>query len=151
MPRTSRSTCRLQPSAPPDVMQATIAQLTRLLAKILQLHLSSRHLVSIGTKASMAHCLYNSIHQVVPQYMAVTSMPATTMWLHLSHPAPSSTPLYCHHCPISPLHCHYYPHHLYPSWMSTQSNTIFWLLIGPILDCNSEMWHMYLYNEETMA
>ena len=62
MPRTSHKTRRSDPPATPDVTVASIAQLTKLPAEILRLHLSSRHPVSTGTKAAMAHRLYDSIH-----------------------------------------------------------------------------------------
>ena len=62
MPRTSRKTRRSDPPATPDVTVAFIAQLTKLPAEILCLHLSSCHLVSTGAKAAMAHRLYDFIH-----------------------------------------------------------------------------------------
>ena len=85
MPRTSKRSTRTTPPVNPDVMQATIAQLTRLLSEILRLHLSTRQLVSTGTKAMMARRLYEAIHpapqpqttgQVSQQLSALPSLPA---------------------------------------------------------------------------
>ena len=86
MPRTSKRSTRTTPPLNPDVMQATITQLTRLPSEILRLHLSARQLVSTGTKATMARRLYEAIHpapqpqttgQVSQQLSAPPSLPAT--------------------------------------------------------------------------
>ena len=59
MPKTSR---RTNSPATPNVMQASVTQLTRLTAEVLRLHLASRHLVTTGTKAVMAQRLHDAIH-----------------------------------------------------------------------------------------
>ena len=51
------------PSSNLDISLANIAQLTRLLAERLHQHLSTRHLVTTGTKATMACLLYQANHQ----------------------------------------------------------------------------------------
>ena len=45
-----------------DITQVSVAQLARLTAKILRLHLASRHLSTTGTKATMARRLHDTIH-----------------------------------------------------------------------------------------
>jgi len=45
-----------------DVTQASVAQLARLMAEILWLHLASQNLSTTGTKATMAQWLYDAIH-----------------------------------------------------------------------------------------
>ena len=65
---------------------ASIAQLTKLPAEILRLHLSSRHLVSTGTKSAMARRLYNSIHLSA----ASSSTPATSTTQSSTTPATST-------------------------------------------------------------
>ena len=78
MPRTS---CRSNPSANPaipDVMNASITQLTRLPAEVLRLHLTSRHLVSTGTKATMAHRLYQAIHHAPQRTDASSTLPPSS-------------------------------------------------------------------------
>ena len=85
MPRTSKRSTRSTPPVNSDVMQATIAQLTRLPSEILHLHLSACQLVSTSTKTTMACRLYEAIHpapqpqttdQVSQQLSAPPSLPA---------------------------------------------------------------------------
>jgi len=59
MPKTARSSST---EGPIDVMQYSLQQLTRLPAEVLRLHLSSRHLVTTGTKVVMASRLYDALH-----------------------------------------------------------------------------------------
>ena len=82
MPRTSKRSIRSTPPVNSDVMQATIAQLTRLPSEILRLHLSARQLVSTGTKATMARRLYEAIHP--------PPLPQTTSQVSQQLPAPPS-------------------------------------------------------------
>ena len=58
-----RNLSKKTPSANLDISLANIAQLTRLPAERLRQHLSTRHLVTTGTKATMARRLYQAIHQ----------------------------------------------------------------------------------------
>ena len=58
-----RNLSKKNPSANLDISLANIAQLTRLPAERLRQHLSTRHLVTTGTKATMARRLYQAIHQ----------------------------------------------------------------------------------------
>ena len=76
MPRISYRSNRPTSS---DMMQASITQLNRLPAAILRLHLTTHHLVSTGTKATMARRLYESIHQAPPQQTTASSMPETML------------------------------------------------------------------------
>ena len=66
MPKTSHSSsscCSLSTNTPPaDVNGCSIEQLARLPAKVLRLHLASRHLVTSGPKATMAKRLYNAMN-----------------------------------------------------------------------------------------
>ena len=58
-----RNLSKKTPSANLDISLANIAQLTRLPAERLRQHLSTRHLVTTGTKAMMARRLYQAIYQ----------------------------------------------------------------------------------------
>ena len=58
-----RNLSKKTPSANLDISLANIAQLTRLPAERLRQHLSTRHLVTTGTKTTMARRLYQAIHQ----------------------------------------------------------------------------------------
>ena len=62
-----------------DITQASVAQLARLMAEILRLHLASRHLSTTGTKATMAQRLYDAIHapDAPAQQHSVDSVAAT--------------------------------------------------------------------------
>ena len=66
MPKTSRSSSSRRSSStntpPADVNGRSVKQLARLRAKVLGLHLPSCHLVTSGTKATMAKCLYNAVN-----------------------------------------------------------------------------------------
>ena len=61
------------PPAAPEVMQASLAQLTKFPAEILRLHLTSRHLASTGMKATMARRLSNAIHPIASSSTSATS------------------------------------------------------------------------------
>jgi len=56
MPKARKS------STDQDITQASVAQLARLMAEILRLHLASRHLSTTATKATMAQRLHDAIH-----------------------------------------------------------------------------------------
>ena len=81
MPKTSKKLKKSSSSADQDLTQATIAQLARLMAEVLRLHLASHHLVTTGTKAAMAQRLYDAIQ--APQ--------DSSMELQQQNPNPSST------------------------------------------------------------
>ena len=102
MPRTSKRSTRSTPPVNLDVMQATIAQLTRLPSEILRLHLSARQLVSTGTKATMARRLYEAIHPAIVQFLIVharfilTTTPLASHFLRINQfelplPKPQTT------------------------------------------------------------
>ena len=59
MPKTPKKSKKSSSSADQDLTQAQLARLT---AEVLRLHLASRHLVTTGTKAAMAQWLYDVIH-----------------------------------------------------------------------------------------
>ena len=64
--KTSRSSSSRRPSStntpPADVNGRSVKQLARLPAKVLRLHLASRHLVTSGPKATMAKRLYDAVN-----------------------------------------------------------------------------------------
>ena len=70
-------------------MQYSLQQLTRLPAEVLRLHLSSRHLVTTGTKAVMASRLYDTLQHTTlnptpsPSAVTASNTPSST--------APAST------------------------------------------------------------
>ena len=69
------------PKHPPialDVMQASLAQLTKLLAEILQLYLTSQYLIGMGMKATMAHQVYNAFHLTASSSTSATSTSPVT-------------------------------------------------------------------------
>ena len=69
MPKARKS------STDQDITQASVAQLPKLTAKILRLDLVSQHLLTTGTKATMAQRLYDAIHtpDASPQQHSVDS------------------------------------------------------------------------------
>ena len=77
MPKGSRSSqhSRSSQSLLLDVHCCTIDQLTRLPAKVLRLHLSSRHLVTSGNKSVMAKRLYHALHNADHSSSIVTTTP----------------------------------------------------------------------------
>jgi len=56
-----------------DVTEASIPQLMQLTAEVLHLHLSSRHLITNGTKAVMARRLYDAIHAALPHQIPASN------------------------------------------------------------------------------
>ena len=84
MPKSSQRRSSGQVS---DISTATVAELTRLLAEVLQLHLSSRHLVTTGQKITMAQRCYKALHATNPINPA--SSPATNVRIK---PPPTSSP-----------------------------------------------------------
>ena len=84
MPKSSRRRSSGQVS---DINTATVAELTRLPAEVLQLHLSSRHLVTTGQKTTMARRLYKALHPTNPINPA--SSPVTNVRII---PPPTSSP-----------------------------------------------------------
>ena len=84
MPKSSR---RRPSSQVSDITTATVAELTRLPAEVLQLHLSSRHLVTTRQKTTMARRLYKALHPTNPINLA--SSPATNGRII---PPPTSSP-----------------------------------------------------------
>ena len=80
MPKGSSSSHRPQPSCPTslDVHHCSMEQLVRLSAEVLQLHLSSRHLITSGTKSVMAQRLYRAIHNIDEESPHVSTGPATS-------------------------------------------------------------------------
>ena len=70
-----------------DISTATVAELTRLPAEVLRIHLSSQHLVTTGQKITMARRLYKALHPINPINPA--SSPATNIQII---PPPTSSP-----------------------------------------------------------
>ena len=81
MPKTSRSRSS---GRVPDISSASVAELTRLPAEVLRLHLSSRHLITTGKKATLARRLHEALHLTVP---ATTANSASSVTV----PPPTST------------------------------------------------------------
>ena len=81
------------PPVAPEVMQASLAQLTKLLAEILRLHLTSRHLGSTGTEATMAHQLYNVIHLITLSSTSATFTSPVTATSTLLTSMQNTTPI----------------------------------------------------------
>ena len=104
MPKTRKSST---PSKNLDILQASVAGLTQLPAETLCHHLSSRHLVTTGNKATMARWLYQAVHQtpitqvptsdsinmVQQQLSSLPSLPATQQFLALPHTIVSQQPV----------------------------------------------------------
>ena len=80
MPKDSSSSRRPRPSCPTslDVHHYSMEQLVRLSAEVLWLHLSSRHLITSGTKSVMAQRLYHAIHNIDEESPHVSTGPATS-------------------------------------------------------------------------
>ena len=74
-------------SANLDISLANIAQLTRLPAERLRQHLSTRHLVTTGNKATMARRLYQAIHQ--PPITQIPTSDSTYLLRQQLSPPPS--------------------------------------------------------------
>ena len=100
MPKGSSSSCRSQPSCPTslDVHHCSMEQLVHLLAEVLRLHLSSRHLITSRTKSVMAQRLYCTIHSIDEELSHVSTGPAT-LTTTLS---PIATPPFLLQCPCQP-------------------------------------------------
>ena len=71
MPKTIRSSS----AVPSDISQYSITRLSRLPAKVLRLHLSSRHPVTGGSEAVMAKRLHDTLHM----HGAIAYQPATNL------------------------------------------------------------------------
>ena len=84
MPKSSQRRSSGQVS---DISTATVAKLTHLLAEVLRLHLSLRHLVTTGQKTTMARRCYKALHATNPINPA--SSPATNVRII---PPPTSSP-----------------------------------------------------------
>ena len=82
-----RNLSKKTPSANLDISLANIAQLTRLPAERLRQHLSTRHLVTTGTKATMARQLYQAIHQ--PPITQIPTSDSTYLLRQQLSPPPS--------------------------------------------------------------
>ena len=80
MPKGFSSSHRPRPSCPTslDVHHCSMEQLVRLSAEVLQLHLSSRHLITSGTKSVMAQQLYCAIHNIDEELPHVSTGPTTS-------------------------------------------------------------------------
>ena len=134
MPRTCKRSKRSTSPVNPDVIQATIAQLTRLLSEILRLYLSACQLVSTGTKVTMARRLNEAIHPAPQTQMtgkSLTAAPHTVITAsnaaachtrsRLSHCQQCSRPSHCQQCHhpshcqqcSHPSHCQQRSHHLH--------------------------------------
>ena len=84
MPKSSQRRSSGQVS---DISTATVTELTRLLAEVLRLHLSSRHLVTTSQKTTMARRCYKALHATNPINPA--SSPVTNVRII---PPPTSSP-----------------------------------------------------------
>ena len=62
MPKTSRRRRSSSVAPPADINSCSAEQLARLPAEVLRLHLASRHLVTSGSKATMAKRLYDALN-----------------------------------------------------------------------------------------
>ena len=78
----SKTTCSLS-AAPSDIRQCSVAHLAHLPAKVMCLHLSSRHLVTSGSKAVMPKLLHKVINQ--------SSLPTQTAIIDISIITPIAT------------------------------------------------------------
>ena len=65
MPKTSRRRRSSSVAPPADINSCSAEQLARLPAEVLRLHLASRHLVTSGSKATMAKRLYDALNPSV--------------------------------------------------------------------------------------
>ena len=92
MPKAgSRSSRHARSSHPTslDVHRCSVEQLTRLPAEVLQLHLSSKHLITTGTKVVMARRLYRAVHNIDETSPIVSTQPfsaTTTLATTMSPP-----------------------------------------------------------------
>ena len=86
MPKRSRRRSSSQVS---DISTATVAELTRLPAEVLRLHLLSRHLVTTGQKTTMAQRFYKALHPTNPINPASSRSPVTNVRII---PPPTSSP-----------------------------------------------------------
>ena len=81
MPKTSHTRHRASaiPSAvpPTDINGCSVTELARLSAEVLRLHLASRHLVTSGSKATMAKRLYDALNQPTTSLAAPPSSTLT--------------------------------------------------------------------------
>ena len=82
-----RNLSKKTPSANLDISLANIAQLTRLPAERLRQHLSTRHLMTTGTKVTMARRLYQAIHQ--PPITQIPTSDSTYLLRQQLSPPPS--------------------------------------------------------------
>ena len=92
MPKTSRSRSS---GRVPDISSASIAELTRLPAEVLRLHLSSRNLITTGKKAILARRLHEALHLTVPATTAnsassVTAPPPATTQTSINSSTPTT-------------------------------------------------------------
>ena len=81
MPKAgSRSSRHARSSHPTslDIHRCSVEQLTRLPAEVLRLHLSSKHLITTGTKAVMARRLYRAIHNIDETSPIVSTQPSSS-------------------------------------------------------------------------
>ena len=98
MPKTSHMSCRSNPSTASDVMQASLAQLPKLLTEIFNFTSHAGTFVSTGVKAMMARQLYNAIHLIATSSTSATSKsPVTATSTSLTYtqdtvPIPSTLP-----------------------------------------------------------
>jgi len=84
MPKARKS------STDQDIKQVSVAQLARLTAEILLLHLASHHLLTTGMKATMAQWLYDAIP--APDAPAQQhSIDSATVMLHQHSDDPASS------------------------------------------------------------
>ena len=66
---------RLSQSMPLDIHHSSVDQLSRLPVEVLWLHLSSRHLVTLGNKSMMAQRLHHALHNAENSSFVVATSP----------------------------------------------------------------------------
>ena len=109
LPKTSRSHSS---GCVSDISSASIAELTRLYAEVLRLHLLSQHLITTGNKVTLARRLHEALHLTVPATTADSTgnvtVPPPTFTLINSSPSTPATETVIHRQPTyseSPI-CH---------------------------------------------